>query len=149
MTSFYVLLMVCAGSAVAGQIAVNAQLHAVAGSTLWATNISFAVSMMIGLVALTCAALLGRLPSPASALWQGPWWLWVGGFGGATYVLLSIVVAHRLGAALLSAAGILGQLGATALIDHYGWLGAPVHRLSLARTAGLVLLAAGVALIRR
>lgn len=149
MTSFYILLMVLVGAAVAGQIAINAQLRVVAASTLWATNISFAVTMLTGLIALGVAAVLGRAPLPAPDLWRGPWWLWLGGLGGALYVLFAILLAHRLGAAVLSAAGILGQLGAALLIDHYGWFGVPVQRLSPERFVGAVLLIAGVVLIRR
>ena len=49
---------------------------------------------------------------------------------------------------LLAAAGILGQLGTSLLIDHYGWFGVPVQRLSAVRLIGVVLLTAGVVLIR-
>jgi transporter family-2 protein len=63
-------------------------------------------------------------------------------------VLLAIVLTHRLGAALLSAAGILGQLGTSLLIDHYGWFGVPVHRMSATRLVGILLLTLGVVLLR-
>ena len=74
--------------------------------------------------------------------------MWLGGLGGAAYVLLAILLTQHLGAALLSAAGILGQLGTSLLIDHYGWFGVPVHRLSAGRLIGSVLLTVGVVLIR-
>ena len=63
-------------------------------------------------------------------------------------MLLAILLARQLGASLLSAAGILGQLVASMVIDHYGWFGTPVHRVSVARAVGIVLMAMGVALIR-
>ncbi len=148
MTNLYILLMLMAGVAVALQIVVNAQLRVVSASALWATNISFAVSMAAGLVALATGAALGRVPLPDPALWRAPAWVWLGGLGGAAYVLLAVLLAHRLGAALLSAVGIVGQLVAAVLIDHYGWFGTPVHRVSAARAAGVVLLTVGVALIR-
>ena len=142
------LLMAVAGAAVAVQIAINAHLGVVAGSPLWAANISFAVTLAAGIVALSVAAFLGHPALPAPALWDAPRWIWLGGFGGATYVLLAIVLTPRLGATLLSSAGIFGQLAATLVIDHYGWLGVPVHRLSATRILGVALLAVGVALIR-
>lgn len=148
MNNLYILLMLMAGVGIAVQIVVNAQLSFVAGSALWATNIVFAVSMAAGLAALAVAAVFARLPLPDPALWRAPWWVWLGGLAGAAYVLLAILLARRLGAALLSATGILGQLGASILIDHYGWFGTPVHRVSAARAIGVVLLAAGVVLIR-
>lgn len=148
MNNFYMLLMLMAGAGVALQVVINAQLRVVSASALWATNISFAVSMAVGLTALTVGTAVGRVPFPAPALWRAPWWVWIGGLGGAMYVLLAVLLARRLGAAVLSAAAILGQLGASMLIDHYGWFGMPVHQMSAPRVVGVVLLAIGVALIR-
>jgi bacterial/archaeal transporter family-2 protein len=148
MVNFYILCMVGAGAAVATQIAINAYLGVVTGSALWAANISFAVSMIAGVVALGAAILLGEMPLPNPAVWTAPSWIWLGGLGGATYVLLAILLTHRLGAALLSAAGILGQLATSLLIDHYGWFGVPVHRMSAPRFMGIVLLTLGVVLLR-
>ena len=48
----------------------------------------------------------------------------------------------------LLAAAILGQVVASLLIDHYGWLEAPVQRLSAPRLIGAALLVGGVVLIR-
>ena len=148
MTNLYILLMVVAGAGVAAQVAINAQLNAAAGNALWAMNISFAVSVAAGLTALAVAAVFTQVPPPAPGLWRAPWWIWLGGLGGAFYVLLAILLARRLGAALLLAATILGQIVTSLLIDHYGWLGAPVTRLSAPRLMGAVLLVAGVTLIR-
>lgn len=149
MTTLYIVLMVAAGAAVAAQVAINAQLRVVAASGLWATNISFAVTMAAGLVALGAGALFGRAPvlsMPAVA--AAPWWIWLGGFGGFAYVFLALVAAHRISGTVVATAGIVGQLCASLLIDHYGWLGMPVQRVSAARLLGLGLLAAGLVLIR-
>lgn len=140
--------MIAAGGAVAAQIAINAYLGAVTGSALWASNISFAVSWLAGVAALGVAVSLGHMPVPDPAVWSAPRWVWLGGLGGAMYVILAILLTHRLGAALLSAAGILGQLGTSLLIDHYGWFGVPVHRLSAVRLVGMLCLTAGVVLLR-
>lgn len=149
MTSVYIFLMIVAGAAVAAQVAINAQLRLVMGSALWATNISFAVTTATGLAALALGIAAGRAPLPSAAAVAGaPWWIWLGGLGGFGYVFLALLSAHRLGAALVATAGILGQLFASVLIDHYGWLGMPVQRVSGVRVTGLMLLAVGLALIR-
>ena len=148
MSNLYIAFMVVAGAAVAAQIAINAQLSVVTGGALWAANISFAVTMAAGLVALAVALTFGGMPLPDPAVWSAPRWIWLGGLGGGTYVLLAILLTHRLGAALLAAAGILGQLGTSLLIDHYGWFGVPVQRLTAGRLLGVGLLTAGVVLIR-
>lgn len=149
MTSVYILLMVAAGAAVAAQVAINAHLRAVAASGLWATNISFAVTMAAGLVALGAGVLVGRAPAPAMPSLAGaPWWIWLGGLGGFAYVFLALLAAHRISGTVVATAGIAGQLCASVLIDHYGWLGMPVVRASAPRLLGLGLLAVGLVVIR-
>jgi transporter family-2 protein len=148
MINLYILLMVMAGMTVAAQTAINAELRVVASSALWAMNISFAVTMLIGVAAIVVVAAMGRLSPPAPALWRAPWWIWLGGVPGAIYVLLAVVLTQRLGTGLLTAAGILGQLSTALLIDHYGWFGMPVSRLSVPRIVGGVLLMVGVVLTR-
>ena len=53
-----------------------------------------------------------------------------------------------LGAALMLASSIVGQLGAALIIDHYGLFGAIAVPISATRIAGVILLTAGVILIR-
>jgi transporter family-2 protein len=148
MTSLYIFLMILAGAAVAAQVAINAQLRAVAGSSLWATNISFAVTMGAGLAALAVGLVLGRAVLTPTSLSAAPWWIWLGGLGGFAYVFLSLLTAHRISGTVVATAGIVGQLCASVLIDHYGWFGMPIQRASAVRLMGLVLLAGGLALIR-
>jgi transporter family-2 protein len=144
MNNLFLVLAVVVGAGLAVQVMVNAQLRLATASTVWAALLQF----VVGLVGLLAAAALFREPVPA-ALPRSPWWIWTGGLLGATYILLSIVLVSRLGAALLLASVVVGQLAASLVIDHYGWLGAPVHRASPARLIGAALLVAGVALIRR
>jgi transporter family-2 protein len=149
MTTLYIALMVAAGAAVAAQVAINAHLRTVAGSGLWATNISFAVTMAAGLAALAAGLLAGRAPvPPAAALAGAPAWIWLGGLGGFAYVFLALLSAHRISGTVVATAGIVGQLCASVIIDHYGWFGMPAARVSATRLLGLGLLAAGLVLIR-
>jgi transporter family-2 protein len=148
MNNVYILLMVLAGAGIGAQIAVNAQLRQVTGSAVWAANIVFAVSLAAGLMALAGARVFGGVSLPDPALWRAPSWVWTGGLYGGIYVTLAILLADRMGAALVSATGIFGQLCASLLIDHYGWFGMPVQRATPARLIGAALLAAGVVLIR-
>jgi len=53
-----------------------------------------------------------------------------------------------LGAALMLAASIVGQLGAALVIDHYGLFGGTVISVTPARILGVALLGLGVILIR-
>ena len=148
MTNLYVLLIVVAGCGVGAQIAVNAGLASAAGAALWAANINFVVSILMGAITLGVAILLGYQSAPDPAIWTAPRWVWLGGVFGSTYVLIAAILARRVGIAVLSAATIVGQLTFSVLVDHYGWFGATVQRVSPARLVGVALLVAGVVLIR-
>ena len=83
-----------------------------------------------------------------AALGGVPWWAWVGGLLGAFFVAASIALAPRLGAAALLAAILAGQLVAALALDHFGWLGFEERAVTLKRVGGVVLVAAGAALVR-
>jgi transporter family-2 protein len=61
---------------------------------------------------------------------------------------MAVVTTPVLGAALMLASSIVGQLGAALVIDHFGLFGATVVPISTTRVLGVLLLAAGVMLIR-
>ena len=141
----YVLLAVVAGAMIPFQAGVNATLARWVGAALPSSLISFAVGTL-ALLVLTLA--LFRSWPPATKLVEAPWWVWVGGLLGAFYVFGSIVTAPRLGAVTLVAAVLAGQALASVLIDHRGWVGFEEHPINAGRIIGLLLLAAGVALVR-
>jgi len=142
--ALFVVLAALTGAVIAVQTGINTQLRSYLGSPLQAVFISFLVGMLI--VAL---ALVGKREAPPLAkLMQMPWWMWLGGVCGLFIVATNIVVAPRLGAALLISLAIAGQLTTALVLDHYGAFGFPVHTISLPRIAGAVLLLAGVILIR-
>jgi len=143
MNNLYMVIAVVVGALTVVQVLLNTQLRIATASVLWAAFFQF----VVGGVVLAISALPFGEPFPL-AIPRSPWWIWSGGVIGATYIVLSIFLLPRLGAALLFASIIVGQLGGSILIDHYGWLGAPVQRLSLVRVAGAVLLVVGAALIR-
>ena len=68
---------------------------------------------------------------------------------GALLVLAGIVLSYRLGATMFATCIILGQMTASVIVDHFGWIGFPQHAVSLQRVAGITLLAAGVLLVQR
>jgi transporter family-2 protein len=141
----YVLFAVAAGAGVAVQAAVNARLRFLLGAPVWAAIAQF----LVGLTLLGIFAIATRQGPPTTAgLGRAPWWIWTGGVFGATYILMSVIVTPRVGAALMLASTIVGQLGAALLVDHFGWFGATVIPISLTRALGVVLLALGVILIR-
>lgn len=146
MNNLYLLAGVLAGAGIAAQAVINARLRLVLGGPLWAAATQF----MVGLTLILLVALATKQPAPATAgLARAPWWIWLGGLFGATFIVVSIVLTPRLGAALMLASVIVGQLSAALLIDHYGWFGASVIRMSPMRVLGAALLVLGVVLLRR
>src|ERR671918_346385 len=122
------------------QFGINAQLATWVGSPLRATLVSFAVGTL-ALAAVMVAAY--RDWPPVEKMGGAPWWVWIGGFLGAFYVLGSVVAAPKLGAVTLVAVILAGQTVASLLVDHFGWVGFDENPITPGRLAGMGLVAAG------
>jgi transporter family-2 protein len=141
----YVLLAFAAGAVLPFQTGVNAELADWVNSPFRAAFVSFLVGT---LVLLVVAALVFR-PLPSwTKLGEAPWWVWIGGALGAFYVAGSIVSAPKLGAATLIALVVAGQALVSLAVDHFGWVGFEENPISLGRIGGMLLIAAGVVLVR-
>jgi bacterial/archaeal transporter family-2 protein len=143
MALVYALFALLAGAMLPFQAGINARLAEFVGGPVRASLVSF----LVGSFVLFVVAVLfyrGRSVHVGDA----PWWVWVGGALGAFYVTASVVTAPKLGAAALIVILVAGQSVAALVIDHFGWVGFPVHHVSPGRLAGVALLGAGVALVR-
>lgn len=137
---------IAAGAALTAQFAVNAQLRTVVGGPVLAAAISF----FIGTVALVVVALaVDRHVPEVSAITSSPWWVWIGGLLGATFVLASIILTPRLGAATTVGLFLTGQILGSIVIDHFGLLRLPVHEATLSRILGAILVVVGVFLVQK
>jgi bacterial/archaeal transporter family-2 protein len=142
---FYLFLALATGAAIAVQTLANSRLRVAIGTPVWAAIAQF----VVGLLLLVVVAAMTRQPAPVmSGLGRMPLWGWLGGAVGALFIVVSIVLTPRLGTALTLATITVGQLVAALVLDHYGWLGGPVVRLSLPRLLGAVCLLLGLALMR-
>jgi transporter family-2 protein len=143
--TLYALFAVAGGVVLAVQPGVNAQLAVWVGDPFRAAFVSF----LVGTAALFVVSLLVLKPAPPLArLGEAPWWIWTGGFLGALFVLASIVVAPKLGVAVFLAIAVAGQTVTALVIDHFGWLGFDERAISPGRVLGVLLLVAGVVLVR-
>lgn len=140
-----ILLAILAGALMAVQAPTNALLVRPFDSTVTAAFVSF----LIGTVALGLLAWL--LPSRPDwpAVRALPWYAWLGGLYGAVFVVVAAFGAPRIGVASLLTAVVAGQLLMAVALDHHGLLGLEPRALSLSRAAGLLLVVAGVVLVRR
>ena len=76
------------------------------------------------------------------------WWNWVGGALGTLIVLAGAFLVKYLGAAAFIALVVAGQLVASTLFDHFGLFGLEQKPLTWGRAAGVLVVIAGVALIK-
>ncbi|MEH6579870.1 MAG: DMT family transporter [Amphritea sp.] len=141
-----ILIVLIAGAMLPLQAGVNAQLARVGGNALWASGISFLIGTLTLLVVYSSL----RHPWPGVAeLKTAPVWAWSGGLMGAFFVTCMAFFAPKLGATTLLALVIAGQIVASLLLDHFGAIGFNTHEINLWRILGVLLIAAGVVLVRK
>lgn len=144
----HVLLLLAAalvGAAVPLQAGTNAQLAKVLCHPLWATAGSLTVSLTLTLAAIA----ISRVPVPRlGAIGAGPLWVWIGGLYGMIFLVTSLLVAPRLGAAAFMVAVIGGQVIASLLIDRFALAGFEQKPITPWRLAGVALIIAGIFFIQ-
>jgi transporter family-2 protein len=138
--------VILVGALLPVQAGMNAVTRAHFGHPLYAGLLNF----IVGLLAIT-ALLLASKPAPLQPdlVRAAPCWVYLAGLIGASVVVIAAIAAPRLGASLMFACLIGGQLAASVLIDHFGLARYPVRPMNLERVLGVCLLIAGVLLIQR
>jgi transporter family-2 protein len=145
----WIALALAAGAVLPVQGAVNAQLRA----DLDAPVATGAFSFLVATAAMVAVLAALRLFAGGQRRWRRaafgdiPWWGWLGGLCGATYVTSVFVLIPRIGAATTVALTVAGQQLASVLVDRHGLLRLPRRGIPRSRLVGVVLLLAGVALI--
>ena len=138
------VLGVLVGVCTAIQTSVNGYMGGIAGSSLHAGEINLAVGAVLLLVAalVTSPRQLARRPEP------GPWWMWLGGLVGATFVISGATLAPLLGTATTVIAFNAGTIAAGQALEARGAFGARKNPLTATRLAGLVVIFLGVLAVR-
>lgn len=143
----YLLLLLAAvsGAVLPVQAGLNAKMGKAVGDPVYAALISF----IIGSVGLFIYTLITKTDlSQISHANTVHWTVWTAGLLGAFYVAAVIVLVPKIGAALTFGLVVTGQLGLSLLLDHYGLLGMPIHRINWQRILGVSFIIGGVLLIR-
>lgn len=141
-----ILLTFLAGMGLVVQVSMNAAIgHALGRPVLGAL-----VNFIVGLIALTLYATAIRTPVPTrEMIASAPAWAWLGGLMGAFYVAITTIAGPRLGAVVILAAAVAGQMIASLIVDHFGLLGFPEQPITAMRVLGVLLLCSGIALVAR
>ena len=142
-----ILLALVGGVGIALQALVNLELRQRLGHPALAALVSFLVGTAV-LAVLALATLRGQPRVDLAAVRGAPWWAWVGGAFGAYFVWVAIVATQRLGPVMFFALVVAGQLVASTVIEHHGWLGAARQSFTPLRALGVALLMAGLFVLR-
>ena len=143
---FYLLLALVAGAMMPTQAAINSKLAGYVASPISAAFISFLVGTA-GLFVYLLAT--GTSLNSLVNIKDAPPVAWIGGLLGAFFVASTVILAPRIGVAMTFSLIVAGQMLITLVLDHFGFLGLPVKEISLPRVGGILLIVAGVAIIRR
>lgn len=138
-----VLVSLGAGALVALMVRLNATLGVHMGVVASSWVVHVVGTLFAALLWAARAMLDPRRPRPID--WQGiPWYAWTGGVLGVAIVALANAVVPVLGLALTLSVVIATSLTVSALADHFGWFGLPVHRMTVRTALGIVCIVAGV-----
>ena len=131
-------------SAVVG--AILASLGQVIGSAIQATTVLFAIAtgVMIVFCSLNGSVVKIRKAFTTSA----PWWMWSGGILGAIIVYGNAWLIPLIGVSVFMMTLLIGQLLLSLLMERNGWLGAPKKHISIVQILGIIIMLAGVTLIK-
>ena len=148
MKSQFVLIIfaVLAGAVLPLQAGLNVQLGKSVQQPIFAAFASF----LIGSIGLFIYLLILKFDfgTMTQAKTVSPW-VWIAGILGAFYVAAVIILAPKLGTALTFSLVVAGQMIVSIVFDHFGLFGLPIKAINFQRILGVLLLIAGVILIRR
>jgi len=145
----WIVLALLAGAVLPAQGVVNGLLRHDLGAPFVVGAVSFLVATLAMAVALLFSATVLRAPAPTlQGLPAMPWWGWLGGFAGAIYVTTVFTAIPVIGASAAVGLTVAGQQVASVFVDRHGWFRLPKRDVSPLRLLGVVLLLAGVAVIK-
>jgi transporter family-2 protein len=144
----WIALALAAGAVLPIQGAINAQLRADLDAPVATGAFSFLVATAAMLALLAVLPRVNVTRPTAAALRGLPWWGWLGGLCGATYVTSVFVLIPEIGTAPTIALTVAGQQLASVFVDRHGLLRLPRREIPAIRLGGVGLLLVGVVLIQ-
>ena len=134
-----------AGTFLPLQAGMNSKLAKAGGSPFYASLISFAV----GMLALAAYILMTSQAISWKGLRNAPTYAWAGGFLGAFYVTVIVLAFPKIGPGLTFGLVVAGQLMLSMFMEHFQIMGAQAQPISSGRVAGMLLIVAGVAIMKK
>ena len=144
-STVWIIMAFVAGSFLPIQAGLNAKMGKAIASPVYASLISF----IGGAVALLLYVLVTRQSINFSDLKSAPSATWLAGVLGAFFVTVVIYAFPRIGPALTFGLVVAGQMVISVVLDHANILVAHPHPFNLYRLLGIVLIVAGVIIVRK
>ena len=135
------------GVVYAMQPPMNSLLAANLSSAIYSALITFVVATILLIVVILCIP-SDRAHIPHIFTLDRPWWSWLGGIIGGMFVTGFAFFADKVSIGGLLVTSICGMLAMSLFVDKYGWLGAVKREVGIRQYVGLLLIAAGVVLLR-
>lgn len=146
MAKYLVLLLVlAAGLSQPAQVAMHAKLAKTGGSPFLAAIASSATALLIAIGLWLASGSRGSFAQLAGA----PWWAWLPGFVGVLVIVGGLLALPLSGVALVIAVMVFGQLTASLVVDHFGWLEVKRQPINAWRVAGVLTMFVGVLLMQK
>ncbi|GEN26642.1 hypothetical protein HVA01_02880 [Halovibrio variabilis] len=98
---------------------------------------------LVGALLLSLALVFSPSPKLAT-LFRQPRWLLIGGILGPIYVIVLTLAAPLVGIGMTMVGILCGQVGASLVIDHFGWLGSERRKVDGYRVGALVMILAAL-----
>ncbi|MCH5175440.1 MAG: DMT family transporter [Prevotellaceae bacterium] len=141
------LIGISGGAVFAMQPPMNSLLSAKLSSAVSAAFVSF-LSATVILYAIVLLRRSDRIHLSQIFASNRPWWVWLGGIIGGTFVTGFAFFASKVGIGLLLITSICGLLTCSLIIDKYGLLGATRKTVGTVQYIGLLFVIAGIIALR-
>ncbi len=145
MKATWIILSLIAGAFLPIQAGLNTRLGKSLESPVHASMISFVVGALAVLIYIGFTKQQVALEGFKSA----PAYTWLGGVLGAFYVTVVVLAFPRIGPALTFGLIVAGQMVMAVLLDQFNILVAHQHTINAGRIIGIVLIVAGVIIVRK
>lgn len=141
----WIALAFLSGAFLPIQAGLNAKLGKAAESPVYASMLSF----LIGTIGLFTYIILTNQTISWAGVRAAPAHVWLGGLLGAFYVTVIILAFPKLGPGLTFGLVVAGQMIISILLEHFNILVAQQNSISLMKLLGVLLVVAGVIIIRK
>lgn len=143
--TIWIAITLFAGSLLPIQAGLNAKLSKAGESPIHASTISF----IVGTLALMIYLTVTKQTVSWTGLKAAPAYMWGGGLIGAFYITVVLLAFPKLGPGLTFGLLVAGQMLFSLLLEHNNILVAQQQPISLGRIVGLLLIVAGVILMKK